>query len=95
MNVIKFNNTEFEVEGYSKNTYFNGASMSSNGMCQVKLDDISALMDLAQTPITSIQILHDDVVIYDLQDINARIDNTNEYLNTDRIDVSINLIFEE
>lgn len=92
MNKIKFNDVEFEVESYSKNTYFNN-ELSSNGNCSIITDDMDALNALANVPITSLQILHDGEVIYNLHDINAKIDNINEYLSGDRMSINVNLIF--
>ena len=92
MNKIKFNDVEFEVESYSKNTYFH-EELSSNGNCSIITDDMDALHALAEVPITSIQILHDGEVIYNLHDINAKIDNINEYLSGDRMSINVNLIF--
>ena len=95
MNTIKFNNAEFEVESYSKTTYFNNA-LSSNASCSIITNDIDTLNALAIEPITSLQILHEGEVIYNLHDINAKIDSINEYLNGNRmnINVSLNFLFE-
>ena len=92
MNKIKFNDIEFEVESYSKNTYFH-EELSSNGNCSIITDDMDALNALAEVPITSLQILHDGEVIYNLHDINAKIDTINEYLSGDRMSINVNLIF--
>lgn len=94
MDKIKFNNTEFEVESYNRNTSFSEGTISSSAYCSVKVQDIDEITELAQEPITSIQIIHDDTVIYDLDDINAQIDNTNEsYNGGDRVYTNINLVF--
>ena len=94
MNIIKFNKSvEVEVESYGKNTYFNGANMTSNANCTVKTDNIAALNELATSPITNIQIYSDGIMIYELDEINAKIDNISEYLNGNRIDVNISLSF--
>ena len=92
MNKIKFNDVEFEVESYSKNTYFH-EELSSNGSCSIITDNMDALNALAEVPITSLQILHDGEVIYNLHDINAKIDTINEYLSGDRMSINVNLIF--
>lgn len=92
MNKIKFNDVEFEVESYNKNTYFH-EELSSNGNCSIITDNMDALNALAEVPITSLQILHDGEVIYNLHDINAKIDNINEYLSGDRMSINVNLIF--
>ena len=94
MNKIKFDNTEFEVLNYSKTTYFNNESINSNGSCSILTDNIGTVNELAENPIDTIQIYHDDELIYNLQNANAHIDNTNEYFNGERMDISINLTFD-
>ena len=94
MNTIKFNGVEFQVDSYNKYTSFSGESMVGTAACQIKADNITALQTLGKSVITSIQILHDEVVIYDLVDISAKITNINEYLSNDKIDVTINLEFK-
>ena len=94
MNTIKFNNTEFQVETYSKNTYLNDGHISSNANCSVIVSDIAVLNTLMRDTITSIQIKYNDDVIYHLDDISAHIDNISEYLNVDRMNINVNLTFD-
>ena len=93
MNIIKLNDAEFQVESYNKTTTFSGENISSSAYCQVNTDNINTLNELAADPITSIQILHDGDLIYNLQNINAKIDNINESLSMDRIFINVNLTF--
>lgn len=93
MNKIKLNNLELEVESYNKNTYFNGATITSSANTSVRTNNMTALNELALTDITSIQIYANQELIYDLQNITAHIDNINEYLNGERMNVSLNLSF--
>ena len=96
MNIIKFNNSEFEVESYNKSTYFSlSGSMNSNASCSLVAANVNTLMALALEPITSIQIEHDQKVIYTLNNITCHITNMNEYLSNDRMSVSLNLSFED
>ena len=94
MNTIKFNNLVLEVESYNKNTYFQEDSITSNANCSVKISDITALNELAQDTITSIQIYHDETLIYDLQDISAKITGISEYLNGNIVSISLSLVFD-
>lgn len=94
MNIIKFNNVEFEVISYNKNTFFSENEITSTANCQLILSDVSVLNDLTDETITSLQILHDGDVIYNLSDISARIENISEYLNVDRMDVNVSLRFD-
>ena len=94
MNTIKFNNTTFEVFSYNKNTYFGGESINSNASCSIKVTDMATLNALTSTTITSLQIYYNETLIYDLQDISARIDSIGEYLNTERMEINVNLTFD-
>ena len=93
MNVIKLNNKEFEVESYTKNTNFTGDTITSNGYCSFKNVNIEDLNELAETTITTIEILHDNVSIYKIENLNAKISDINESLGEDRMFININFIF--
>lgn len=94
MNIIKFNNVEFEVTSYNKNTYFSESAITSTANCQIILSDMNVLNGLADETITSLQILHDGNIIYNLLDISAHIDNISEYLNVDKMDINVSLRFD-
>ena len=94
MNKIKFNNTEFEVLSFNRNTYFNSDSISSDAGCSIIVDNMSDLNSIAQESITTLQIYHDNTLIYDLQNIDAHINHIGEYLSDDAMSISINLIFD-
>ena len=93
MNTIKLNNLELRVESYNKSTYFNGQDIVSNANCNVITSDIATLLALMEEEITSIQIFSDETLIYNLQNITARIESINEYLDGNRISVNINFNF--
>lgn len=94
MNKIKFNNeVELQVESYNKNTYFNNNTMNTTANCSVITDDIAALHALANDKITSIIITCNDNVIYNLSNIDAKIENINEYLSGERMYINVNLTF--
>lgn len=95
MNKIKFNNTEFTVETYNKTTYFSGETITSNASCTLTVNDVTTLNELVGVPITTIQITHDDTLIYNLTNISAHIDNVNEYLSMDRMNTNINIAFDQ
>ena len=94
MNIIKLNTSEFEVDSYNKATYFNGETVTSNANFSINTNNISALNDLSDEVITVIQILHNGEVIYNLTDINAKIENINEFLNVDKMNISVSLRFD-
>lgn len=93
MNKIQFNNSQFTLESYNKSTNFSGENITSTAYCTVVGNDITALITIAQEEITSLQIIHDDEVIYSLQDISAHIDSINEYLTDNRVVVNVNMTF--
>lgn len=95
MSTIKFNKeVEMEVESYNRNTTFNiDGSITSNASCNVHVDNISTLNDLALQPITAIQIYTDGNLIYDLDNINARVESIGEYLNMGIMGTNMNIVF--
>lgn len=93
MNIIKFNNEEFEVESYNKNTNFSGEIITSNGYCSLRNANMANLTALAQTTITSIEIVHDGTSIYKIENLNAKINSIDENFGGDRMFVNINLVF--
>ena len=93
MNKIKLNNLELEVESYNKNTYFTGETIISTAACTVRTSNMTAVNTLAEAPVTLIQIRVNNELVYDLPNINAKIESINEYLATDHMNVTINLNF--
>lgn len=94
MNVIKFNNTkEYEVSGYSKNTNINNNEKNSDANCTLITNDTSSVLELAEEPITSIKIYSSDNLIYELSEINANINQINEFLNGTHMEVNLYMTF--
>ena len=94
MNTIIFNGTAtFGVESFNKNTSFEGETVTSSGYANLIVTDMDDLTAVAQDTITSIQIKHDNDVIYNSSNLTARISVINEYLNMDRMSVSVNFNF--
>lgn len=93
MNTIKFNNHTYEVFAFNKNTYFNDGVISSNGGCQIKTSDITSLQTLGTETIETLQIYHDDTLIYDLQNLNGKLNSIDEYLSEDHININLNFNF--
>ena len=93
MNTIKFNNHTYEVLSFNKNTYFGGESISSSSNCQIKTADITSLHALATEKIETLQIYHDNTLIYDLQNLNGNLTSIDEYLSEDRVNISLNFNF--
>ena len=93
MNTIKFNNTTLELGNYGRSTYFNGTEIESNANCDVVTNDINALFTLAEAPITTIQIYHDDNLVYNLQEINCVIASISEFFNGESMNISLSLKF--
>jgi hypothetical protein len=93
MNTIKLNTLEFPITSFNRNTYFTGESMNSNASFEGTDVDITALSALGLTEITTVQIYHNEELIYDLQNIHGKIDNFSEYLREDKIAMSINMSF--
>ena len=97
MNTIKLNNNEYEISSYSKNTSFYNDTPSSTAYFTIIANNsnvIDGVNALANTTITSLEITYDGDVIYSLSNISAKIESINETLNTSRMDVNVNIKFE-
>jgi len=93
MNYLKINDFQCELLSFNKYTNFNGAEVTGNCNCQIVTDNITKIQELGLTEITSLQIMHDEDLIYDLQNISAHITSINEYLSNDKIDVTLAIDF--
>lgn len=93
--MILNNTLEFEFNDYSRNTYFGGESVTSEGYINgIKSPNASSeLDDYADEPITSIKIKKDDEVIYNLTDISAKVVSINEGYNGNNVYVNVTLRF--
>ena len=94
MTTLKLNNTEFELAAFTRKTSLYENSIVSTASCDIKVSDTDLLEALTDIQITSLQIKYDDNIIYNLDGINAKITNINEYLNTDHISTNIGLTFD-
>lgn len=93
MNQIKLNDATFEVVNFNKSTNFNGEKMVSNGFCSIRTTEMDTLNELAKYPITSIQIYHDEELIYRASNLNGKIIAIDEMLNQNAISISVNMTF--
>ena len=96
MATIIFNgDLEFEFNEYSRNTYFNGESINSDGYVNnIKGANVGAeLSTFGNEPITSLQIKKDDEIIYNLPNIDANLTSINEGYNGERMYTNIALHF--
>lgn len=95
MTIIALNSEEFEFSYYSRNTYFNNSEISSNASISgLKGNDIAnTLTALAQDTITTIQIKKDNVVIYSLDNISAKIQSFEESYDGYNFNVNLNINF--
>ena len=95
MNTIKFNNHTYEVLSFNKNTYFNTDSVTSTASCSIKTADATSLNTLASELIETLQIYHDEELIYNLSGISGKLTSIDEYLSDDRININLNLNFSQ
>ena len=94
MTTIRFNGIDFGLESYNKNTTFSNGAMNSLANCNIT-DNIDDLMYIAAHEIRSIAILNDNVIIYNLSNTHAHIDNINEYLSDNKVIINVNMTFTE
>ena len=93
MNQIKLNNATFDVVNFNRSTNFTGDKMVSNGFCSIRTTEMDTLNELAKYPITSIQIYHDEELIYQANNLNGKIVAIDEILNQNAVAVSVNMTF--
>lgn len=93
---IILNSTEFDFDGYNRNTYFSDDSINSTAyISNLRCQDLAnVLTTLTEEPITSIEIEVDDEPIYTLSNINARVSSMDESFNgVDKVNTNLNLQF--
>lgn len=93
MATLKLNNTEFEISEFNRTTYYTSEELNSNANVIVENTTVSALETLAHVEITSLQIINNGEVIYNLQNISATLDTINEYLKNGHMEISIGINF--
>lgn len=94
MNTIKLNDEfTFQVESFSKSTYFGEDSVTSTGnitMINIARDNLDAL----NGEVTSIVIYHDGEEIYNSTNLHGHINTINEYLSNNQIYIGMDMRFE-
>ena len=93
---IILNNEEFDFSGYNRSIYFSDENMTSNGyISNLRGTNVAnRLSDLAQETITSITIKKDNDVIYELDNIDAKINTMDEsYNGDDAVITNVNIQF--
>ena len=97
MNTIKLNNTSFELTFYQRNVFLHDDravnGFNGGGACRIILPDVTNLADFLQQTITSIQIYHDDNLIYNLSDTNCEIVEFKEFTEDGSIIIELSLKF--
>ena len=93
---IVLNEQAFDFDSYTRNTYFNGESITSSAYIgnMRGADLANTLAELGTEAITSISITVNDEPIYTLSNINAHINSMDESFNgVDQINTNLNLQF--
>ena len=97
MNTIKLNNISFELTFYQRNVFLHDDravnGFNGGGACRIILSDVTDLANFSQQLITSIQIYHDDVLIYNLSNIKCEIVELNELLENGIINIELSFKF--
>ena len=94
MTTIKFNDTTFIVEGFTKSTSLINGSIHSTGNCSILLDGTDSVNSLLGIEITDIEIYNNDELIYNLDNLNAHDNNINEYLSDEKMRASFSIIYD-
>lgn len=95
MTKIKLNNFEYQIDSYSRNTSIMDGNITSTAYMSLVNGDAVSLNNLFGVTITSIDITVDGNKIYELVDINAKVDSINEFLSGDRMGYNMNISFQQ
>lgn len=90
--LILNNTIELDINSFGRTTNFNSDNMYSQGYI-VTNSNASSLYSLAGEKITSLAIKKDDEIIYNLIDIDAKINSIDETLGLEQMTTNINIIF--
>ena len=95
MITLTLNQMTFNLNSFSRTTYFDGENISSNGYINVANEGtaVADLHNLAETDITSFVIKKDNTTIYDTGTIDAHFSSIEESLNNEDIYLSANIKF--
>lgn len=95
MTKIKLNNSEYQIESYNRTTNISDNNITSTAYLNLSSGEAVNLNSLLGTTINSIEIDVDDVKIYELTNINAKVDSVNEYLSGNRMSYNVNITFKQ
>ena len=94
MNKIYLDDNEYNVTGFSRYTQMNGDQINSYADVQfADVTDYSALSALVGQTITSIRIKSNDITIYNLNNILAKVSRINENMYNDKMNISAQILF--
>lgn len=97
MATIILNETSFALNTFNRNTNFSNDSINSYAYFSINYDNSAeALYELGESTITSIVIKNSmNETIYELNNINAKINSIDENLNGEEIYVNVNIQFNQ
>ena len=96
MTLILNGTARIPIQNYSRNIYIDNGIVHSGSNFSCTGDNIvDALVRIAVSPITSIEILNDETSIYDLDDLNAKLTNITETVYDGTINVSAQITFND
>lgn len=95
MTKIKLNNSEYQIESYNRTTNISDNNITSTAYLNLSSGEAVNLNSLLGTTINSIEIDVDDIKIYELTNINAKVDSVNEYLSGNRMSYNVNITFKQ
>ncbi len=91
---IKLNTYEYQIDGYSRTTNLTGDNtITSSAYINISNGD-TTINELLGVDISSIEIYADDVLIYDLKNVDAEITSINENLVNDKMFYNVTLTFK-
>lgn len=96
MTMILNGTARIPIQNYNRNIYIDNGQVHSGANFSCVGDNVvDALVRLAVSPITSIEILNDSTSIYELDNLNAKLTNISENVYDGNINVSAQINFDD
>lgn len=96
MTMILNGTVRIPIQSYNRNIYIDNGIVNSGASFSCTGDNIvGSFIQIATSPITSIEILNNETSIYDLDNLNAKLTNITETVYDGNINVSAQITFND
>ena len=97
MKKITFNNDKtYKLDNFSKNYDFDTDPYTERASITLRsVENMDKLVELSQSAITDIVIKDEETELFSAHDINAKVQNLNEYISNSQTNTNMSLIFNK